>query len=166
MNNIAFVSIYIAAMVGANLSVATFGPIISPLNAFLLIGLDFYLRDRMHEQWVGNGLMLKMAGMIAAAGAISYALNPATGTIALASFVAFCAAQAVDALVYQALLKKKKVVKQNASNAAGAAVDSLLFPTIAFGALMPGIVLLQFVAKVAGGLVWSYMLEKRFFRSA
>jgi hypothetical protein len=37
-------------------------------------------------------------------------------------------------------------------------VDSVLFPTIAFGAFLPAIVLGQFVAKVAGGAVWSWIL--------
>jgi hypothetical protein len=43
---------------------------------------------------------------------------------------------------------------------AGAAVDSLLFPTIAFGALMPHIVLAQFVAKVAGGAFWAWLISR------
>ena len=43
---------------------------------------------------------------------------------------------------------------------AGAAVDSLLFPTIAFGVLMPEIIALQFIAKVSGGAVWSFLLQK------
>jgi len=40
-------------------------------------------------------------------------------------------------------------------------VDSLIFPTLAFGALMPHIVAMQFVAKVAGGALWSWLLNKR-----
>ena len=41
---------------------------------------------------------------------------------------------------------------------AGAAVDSLLFPTIAFDGLMPEIVALQFVAKTVGGAIWAWTL--------
>jgi uncharacterized PurR-regulated membrane protein YhhQ (DUF165 family) len=48
------------------------------------------------------------------------------------------------------------------SNVAGAAVDSLIFPTLAFGVLMPHIVALQFVAKVLGGAAWSWLLSRRF----
>jgi uncharacterized PurR-regulated membrane protein YhhQ (DUF165 family) len=62
--------------------------------------------------------------------------------------------------VYQRLVSKQWLIKSNASNAAGAAVDSLIFPTIAFGSLMPAIVLLQFAAKVVGGALWSWMLRK------
>jgi hypothetical protein len=46
---------------------------------------------------------------------------------------------------------------------AGAAVDSLLFPTLAFGVLMPGIVLAQFVAKIAGG--WQITIESDLARA-
>ena len=56
--------------------------------------------------------------------------------------------------------------RANGSNVAGAAVDSLLFPTIAFGALMPHIVALQFVAKVAGGALWAWLLRGRLLAHA
>lgn len=42
------VFIYAAAMTVANLSIAHFGPWVSPTNAFLLIGLDLALRDWLH----------------------------------------------------------------------------------------------------------------------
>ena len=42
------IAIYIAAMTAANLSVAAFGPAITPVNAFVLIGLDLALRDYLH----------------------------------------------------------------------------------------------------------------------
>jgi len=53
------------------------------------------------------------------------------------------------------------IKRANISNTVGAAVDSLLFPTIAFGVLMPEIIALQFVAKVAGGAIWSFVLMYR-----
>ena len=56
--------------------------------------------------------------------------------------------------------------RANGSNVAGAAVDSLLFPTLAFGVLMPHIVALQFVAKVAGGALWSWALARTMPRDA
>jgi hypothetical protein len=37
----------------------------------------------------------------------------------------------------------------------------VVFPTIAFGGLMPEIVALQFVAKIGGGFIWSKILEKK-----
>ena len=155
------VMIYVAAITCANLSVAAFGPWISPVNSFLLIGLDLSLRDRLHDQWRGRGLWPRMLGMIALAGGISYALNPASGSIALASVVAFCAAAVVDAAIYNWLRHRPFLARSNASNTAGAAVDSALFPAVAFGAWLPGIVLLQFFAKAAGGSLWAWLISKR-----
>jgi len=153
------VVVYLSALVLANLSVAYFGPWISPINAFFLIGLDLSLRDRLHEEWKDR-LWARMLALIAGAGAISFVLNPAAINIAVASVVAFVAAGVVDAFVYQKLVAKKWMIKSNASNTAGAAVDSLVFPTLAFGSLMPAIVLLQFAAKVVGGALWSLVLKK------
>ena len=153
------VLIYIAALVIANLSVAYFGPWVSPINAFLLIGLDLSLRDKLHERWKSH-LWSKMLCLIVGAGVISFVLNQASMTIAIASVLAFVCAGIVDAFVYQKLMSKDWMIKSNASNASGAAVDSIVFPTIAFGSLMPEIVLLQFVAKVVGGALWSLVLKK------
>jgi queuosine precursor transporter len=152
------VLIYLAAIVLANLSVAAFGPSVTIINAFWLIGLDFTLRDRLHERWQDDGLRWKMAGLIAVGGAISWLLNRDAGQIALASTVAFMASAAVDWGVFAALHGHPRLVRINGSNLAGAAVDSVLFPTLAFGSFLPLIVLGQFAAKVAGGLVWSVIL--------
>ncbi len=147
---------YAVAMVAANLLVATFGPAISPINAFLLIGLDLTLRDWLHvrlKTW-------QMGGLILGTGALTYLLNPAAGMIAVASAVSFLVAALVDWAIF-VKTTGSWIKRANVSNTGGAAVDSLLFPTIAFGALMPEIVALQFVAKVSGGAVWSYVLEKK-----
>lgn len=147
---------YAVAMIAANLLVATFGPSVTAINAFLLIGLDLTLRDWLHfrlKTW-------QMGGLIIGTGLITYALNPASEMIAVASAVSFLAASIVDWAIF-VKITGSWIKRANVSNTAGAAVDSLLFPTIAFGALMPEIVALQFVAKVSGGAVWSYVLEKK-----
>jgi uncharacterized PurR-regulated membrane protein YhhQ (DUF165 family) len=149
------VAAYAAAIVAANLSVAAFGPAISPVNAFLFIGFDLALRDWLHirlKAW-------QMLTLIVAAGALSYGLNPAAGIIAVASTTAFVAAAAVDWGVFAAV-KGSWLKRSNTSNVAAAAVDSLVFPTIAFGALMPHIVAMQFVAKVLGGALWTWVLNR------
>ena len=148
--------VYILSLVAANLLVAQFGPWFSIINSFLLIGLDLTLRDKIHELW--DGKWLPIGCLIATASIISYLLNPASGIIALASFVAFAVSMVVDTIVYQYLINKSWVVKSNGSNIAGAAIDSILFPTIAFGGLMPEIVLMQFMAKVFGGAIWVYLI--------
>jgi hypothetical protein len=147
-------------MVAANLSVAAFGPWISPLNAFLFIGLDLSLRDHLHDKWRGPGLWPRMLGLILTAGAISYLLNPASAKIAIASVTAFVAAGMADAAAYHLLRNRPFMQRANGSNAAGAVVDSLIFPTLAFGAFMPHIVALQIAAKVGGGFLWSLLLKR------
>jgi len=151
----AAILIYATVMTLANLSIAHFGPWVSPINAFVLIGLDLALRDWLHVRlraW-------QMLALIVAAGALTYLLNPAAGKIAVASSAAFTAAALVDWLTF-ARLRGSWLFRANGSNVAGAAVDSLIFPTLAFGALMPHIVLLQFVAKVAGGALWAALLAR------
>lgn len=154
--NAAAVVAYIASIVTANLLVAHYGPSVTIINAFALIGLDLVLRDYLHDAW--RSRLTPMAGLIAAAGVISYVANPATGRIAVASTVAFAVAALVDWAAYALARRKPWLVRSNASNVAGAAADSLLFPTIAFGGLLWPIVIGQFVAKTLGGAAWSLLL--------
>jgi hypothetical protein len=156
------VTAYLIAIVAANLSVAAFGPAVAPINAFLFIGLDLVLRDRLHELWQGRQLWPRMLGLIATGSLLSYALSSAAGPIALASFVAFAGASLADAFVYHTLLHRPWMVRSNGSNLVGALVDSLLFPVLAFGGFPVTImiILAQFVAKTLGGLVWSWLLGR------
>lgn len=156
-----YVLTYIAAVAAANLIVAHFGPAVMPINGFLLIGLDLAIRDRLHLDWRGKALWLRMFSLIAGAGVVSYALNPASGRIALASLVAFSVSAAASALVFQVGRMYPVLMRANAANIIGAAVDSLAFPTIAFGAVYPGIAAMQFVAKVGGGALWSYLVFRK-----
>jgi hypothetical protein len=154
------VLIYAAAMTLANLIIAAtapeWRPWVSPVNAFFLIGLDLALRDWLHARLK----MWQMGALIAVSGVLTFALNPAAGKFAVASAVAFTAAAVVDWSVF-IRLPGSWLRRANGSNVAGAAVDSLLFPTIAFGVLMPHIVILQFIAKIAGGAMWSWLLAPK-----
>jgi uncharacterized PurR-regulated membrane protein YhhQ (DUF165 family) len=157
-----YVFMYLAAIVAANLLVAQFGPAISIVNAFLFIGLDLTARDALHERWHGRHLVRNMAALIAAGSLLSWLLNRDAGQIALASFLAFAAAAAADTFVYHRLLPRPWWQKINGSNMAGAGVDSIVFPLVAFG--WPPLVWVmagQFAAKVAGGAVWSLILRNR-----
>ena len=147
--------LYVAAMLLANLLVSKFGPAISPILAFFLIGFDLSMRDWLHVRLSA----VQMLGLICVAGSLTYILNPAAGMIAVASAAAFTSAALVDWATF-ARLRGTWLFRANGSNLAGAAVDSLIFPTLAFGALMPHIVTMQFVAKVAGGFVWSLTLSR------
>jgi len=147
--------IYAAAMTLANLSIATWGPWVSPINALVFIGLDLALRDWLHTRL----RMWQMGTLISVSGLITYALNPAASHIAVASAVAFTAAAVADWSVF-VRLPGTWLRRANGSNVAGAAVDSLIFPTIAFGVLMPHIVALQFAAKILGGAIWAWLINR------
>jgi uncharacterized PurR-regulated membrane protein YhhQ (DUF165 family) len=152
---IAAIFVYAIAMTLANLSIATFGVWVSPINAFLFIGLDLALRDWLQMQikaW-------QMAVLIAVSGALTYALNQGAGMIAVASAASFMLAALADWAVFSKITGSW-FKRANVSNVAGAAVDSVAFPTIAFGVLMPEIIALQFAAKVAGGYAWSVLFRK------
>lgn len=152
------IAMYLGAIIAANLLVAWLGPAASISNAALFIGLDLTSRDKLHDAWRGRGLVWKMGALIAAGSFLSWLLNRDAGQIALASLVAFAAAACVDTLVYHLLCDRAHLVKVNGSNVFSAAVDSTVFPTLAFGTFMPWIVLGQFAAKVIGGAVWSVIL--------
>ena len=154
-----YVALYLIAIVLANLSVAFFGPWSTIPNAFLFIGLDLTSRDQLHEAWHRKNLPLKMAALIAAGSILSYLLNRNSDSIALASFIAFAAAALVDTAMYHFLGSREKWIRINGSNTASAAVDSLIFPTLAFGELLWLIVLGQFLAKVSGGFLWSLIFR-------
>lgn len=159
MNTI-LIAVYIAAMTTANLLVWWLGPWFSPFNAFLLIGLDLTLRDVMHERFT----RWQLAGVILAGGVLTWVLNPAAAHIAVASATAFIVAALADWTVYARLRSHRWLVRSNGSNVVGAAVDSVIFPTLAFGTFMPAIIALQFAAKVGGGAVWSMVLSGARYR--
>ena len=155
-----YVYMYLLAIVFANITTAMFGASWSIVNAFLFIGLDLTCRDKLHEQWKDDNLFWNMLILIATGSVMSYLLSASAGIIALASFVAFLSANIVDVFIYQKLIHKSKLIKINGSNVGSAFVDSLVFPTIAFGGILWTITLGQFIAKVFGGYVWSLVLDR------
>ena len=153
---IAAIFIYAIAMTLANLSIATFGVWVSPINAFIFIGLDLALRDWLHIKLK----MWQMGALIASTGLLTYAFNPAAGMIAMASALSFMLAALADWAVFTKNTGSW-FKRANVSNVAGAAVDSIAFPTIAFGVLMPEIIAMQFIAKVFGGALWTASMAGR-----
>jgi len=151
--------VYATAMVAANLSIAAFGPSIAPVNAFVLIGLDLALRDWLHvrlKPW-------QMLVLIGATGLLTFALNPTAGRIAIASATAFTAAALVDWSVF-ARLRGSWPRRANGSNVAGAAVDSVLFLLLAPFPFSWVIAAQMLAAKVAGGAIWAWLLNRTMVR--
>lgn len=163
MKRIALVGLYLSAIVAANLIVTEYGPKWSIVTAFGLIGLDLTSRDGLHDLWGGRHLPYKMAALIASGSALSFLVNQDAGRIAVASAAAFGTAGLVDAVIYQFLHSKPRFDRITGSNIVASAVDSVVFPAIAFGLpLMYDITIGQFAAKVGGGVVWAYLLVRLF----
>lgn len=161
------VLIYLASIVAANLIAARFGPSATVINAFVLIGLDLTLRDRLHDAWRGRGLVWRMGALILAGGALSALVNRDALPIALASSLAFSAAATVDAVSYAVLEKRNRAARVNGSNVLSAAVDSVVFLVVAFGwPPLWGVVLAQWVVKVLGGAVWYMALTRAGWKGA
>lgn len=148
----------LASIVLANLLV-TADPRWAVFDAFALIGLDLVARDRLHDLWRRHRA-LKLGALIGAGAALSYALNADAERVALASAIAFAAAFTADAIVYQAVRLRPWLERANISNLPSAAVDSVVFPAIAFG-LDPVLAFTIFAAKVGGGAFWSLVLQPR-----
>lgn len=157
MRNAAIIGTYLAAVVAANLIVTEFGPEASIYCAFLLIGLTLVVRDVAHDLWRRHR-WLKMGALIAAGSLLSYLVNDDAAQIAKASCIAFAAAETADALLYHAARRLPWLERSNISNLLGAAVDSIIFPWIAFNGFMWAITFGQFSAKVAGGVLFSLLL--------
>lgn len=154
-----YILLYLGAIVAANLIITVVGPTATIVTAFVFIGLDLTVRDYLHEAWQGKGLVWKMGLLIAAGSIISWLLNKDAENIAKASFIAFASAGIADALIFQLLKSKTRFLKVNGSNLVSSGVDSLVFPTLAFGQLLPFIVLGQFLAKVFGGAIWFFIIS-------
>lgn len=160
------VLVYLAAIVVANLSSTHFGPEASIYNAFALIGLNLTTRDKLHDLW-GRNRFRNMALLILAGSAVSFIAAKSIGAgppdivarIALASCVAFAVAESFDAVVYQLVRFRPWIERANVSNFVGAALDSAIFVSIAFGWQWE-IIFGQFCAKVAGGFLWSLALQR------
>lgn len=147
--------LYFATIIGANLITLYFGPSASIFNAFFLIGFDLSIRDWLHYQVSKKTMLL----LIIISGGLTYGINQGAGIIALASCAAFILASLVDWFTFAAL-PGSWLRRSIASNCAGALVDSLVFPTIAFGSLIWSIIVGQFVAKSLGGLIWSIIIGR------
>jgi hypothetical protein len=157
---------YLAAIIVANLTTSHFGPEASIYCAFAFIGLNLTTRDKLHDLWGANRFR-NMALLIVAGSAISYVAAKTIGAgppdivarIALASCVAFAVAESCDAILYQAIHRRPWLERSNTSNLLGATLDSAVFVSIAFGWSWE-IIFAQVCAKVAGGFVWSLLIQR------
>ena len=153
----ALVALFLAAIVAANLTLTHWGPDWIVPNAFLLIGLDFVTRDRLADFW-GTTRVGKMLALIAAGGLLSYWVNRGAATIAEASAISFMAAEIGEALLYHALRAQSWAARAPRAAILAAAIDSVLFPTLAFHQFVFLTSFDQFCAKVAGATCWAWVI--------
>tara|TARA_Y100000310_G_C20624974_1_gene785352 strand:- start:1070 stop:1591 length:522 start_codon:yes stop_codon:yes gene_type:complete len=129
------VGAFLATIVGANWTLATFGivPIgfglAAPAGVFWA-GLAFSARDALREH---DGRLTVAVG-IAVGCVLSFAIEDAQ-RFALASGVAFGLSEAADSLVYEPLRRSGRIRALACSNAVGLVVDSAVFLWLAFGSL-------------------------------
>jgi uncharacterized PurR-regulated membrane protein YhhQ (DUF165 family) len=152
------VCLYLIAVVLANLSVTYFGPISTPINAFFLIALDLVTRDYLHERWEHNKLWLRMFLLIVTGGIISSILNLQSLRVAIASCLSFILVGFTDTIVYHLFRKYPRIRKVTFSNIASSIVDSVAFPTLAFGKFLLWVTIGQSLAKIIGGYLWTRIL--------
>jgi len=155
------IALYLFAIVSANMSVALFGPKFAVINTFLFVGFDLISRDALHERWHNKNLKRNMILLIASGSILSGILNYNAIPIAIASFIAFLAAGIADTLTYAVLYSRAKLIKMNGSNIPASIVDSLIFVPLAFGTpILWDIIALSIVSKIAGGAMWSIIIDK------
>jgi uncharacterized PurR-regulated membrane protein YhhQ (DUF165 family) len=149
------IALYIACVVGANWLAEHVGAVgvgfgLHAAAAVYVASPVLVVRD-----WVQRLAGLRISLVAVAVGTVlSYVV--AGPAVATASAVSFAVSEVLDAAVYSAAVRRRGVVVAVlCSGIVGVAVDSLLFPAIAFGslALTPGHLLGKTYGVVAGTIV-------------
>lgn len=155
MKPAAYALTFLVAATAANVVVAHYGPAAALPVAFVLVALAYVTRDALHDYLEGRELAGVMAALVLGGAGLAYLASPDAGRVAAASALAFAAGMTVDAVAYHAARRRPWLERSNASNLAGAAVDSVVFVAVAFPGFLAALAFAQFTAKVAGGLVYS-----------
>lgn len=160
------VACYLGALLGANLLAMQFGQAALPVTAALLIPFDFAVRVRLQQRWRHQvaGLWLRMLALTVCGGLLSYVIDPESQRIALSGTVSFITSSLLGTFTYEVAMKIEPALPPRdqafdatmCSLAVMALADSVLFPVLAFDAVVLPLVLTQFVVKwvVSAGLVW------------
>lgn len=154
------IAAYLLAIVVSNMAVAHFGQPALILTAWVLIPFDFVARDILHGRWKGRRLWPRMMLLLAVGGAITIALNTGAMRVALASVAAFGLGVTINTILYQLFDALPRFRRMTYSNAVVSAVDSLVFPLLAFGAVSVTLSLAQCLSKALGAVVWAYIVTR------
>ena len=155
MRKVLMISSYVLMFLVANVLVSALGAAITPINALFLIAGDMVLRDRIQYE---SGVSWSV-GACVIAGLATIAIAPGSEMIAAASALSVTLAGAASAIAFK-IKSGGFFSKAMPANIAAAAVDSVAFPLIAFGSLMPGVTLAQFAAKTIGATVILMIIKR------
>lgn len=159
--------LYLSAAVAANLIIAASGKPPAE-SAVLVVGavlvpIVLVVRDVLHD-WFGPNRWrraAKMFALIAAGAIVSYLANGNAVTVAKASALAFAASEAIDFTVYDLLHLRPWLERSNTSNLLSATTDTLVFMWVLFGAIPFTLAFSQIMCKIAGGLVYTLIVQQR-----
>lgn len=154
------IALYLAAIVAANQIITAYGPEAVLYVGAGLIAFNLVARDALHDAFAEHRLA-KMAALILTGAVLSYVLNADAAKIAVASAAAFTASEAVDAISYHLMRWRPWLERCNTSNVLSATVDTIVFFQLAFGGVPVALAFAQVCAKVAGGVVYSLLMERR-----
>lgn len=157
---------FLACIVGANWALSTFGVVpiglglMAPAGVYFA-GLSFTARDVLREASHRRTVAL----LIVVGAGLSFLIEDGQ-RFAIASGLAFLLSESADALVYEPLRNRSRLLAIVLSNTVGLVIDSVVFLLLAFGSLefIEG----QVVGKaymtalaVMGLLVWRALSQRR-----
>lgn len=160
MKTTALILTYLAAIIAANQIITEYGPSAVLYVGAGLIAFNLVARDALHDIFQ-HQRFAKMALLIGTGAMLSYALNADAAQIATASAIAFGASEAIDALSYHAMRWRPWLERCNTSNVLSATVDTIIFFQLAFGGVPVALAFAQVCAKVAGGVIYSLLMQRR-----
>lgn len=108
----------------------------------------FTLRDEVHEKWGRRGAYLLIAVASLASWTLAFVMgNGLLARVTLASVLAFAVNEALDTEIYHKLRERSRFFAILGSNSVSAAVDSVLFISVAFG-FNASLIVGQYVVKM------------------
>ena len=98
------IACYLASAIVANMLAWRFGQLALVWTAAMLIPFDFLARDVLHRRWELEGAVrARMLCLVVLGSVVTWILNPAAGSVALASGMAFATSSSIDALLFALL---------------------------------------------------------------
>lgn len=156
------VTLYLIALVMANLLITHYGQLALLVTSVTLIPFDYAVRVRLQELWIGAQLWVRVSFLIGAGSILTVLTVPGSGRVALASVTAFAGGVLVGVWSYTyARLYCSLELTRLISLAWMAAADSVLFSYLAFDDVDGWVLISQVIMKwlVSSAIVLSRVLE-------